>query len=358
MRTTRSTLLLVVLAACSRGEPTPAVVVDSGPLPQWTGYVSRSVAAALGDSGSVIEGLAAHDGKLYTVDWKDGAIYRLTPDNASPSPLLSVERVGELGTKPGTVILGVVADGDGNLYAAAPETGTIYKVMGATLGASGFDTKRAVSVFATGAAGANGLAFDRTGQLWITGGDRNALYRVGPTGGKVVEFAKGYATISPDTTMPVRIYVTNGIAFDSKGNVYTANTGTGEIQRIEVRPDYTPGAITTFVKDTLLLGADGLIMDENDNLFVTANYNNSLFRVTPDGTLELVTSDKAGMGRNEAGVRLAPSGERMGSSEVFRFPAELKKVGNTIYVANLNFKVGANAEQSFTGASVAGIRVK
>jgi hypothetical protein len=174
----------------------------------------------------------------------------------------------------------------------------------------------------------------------------------------VVEFAKGYATISPDTTMPVRIYVTNGIAFDSKGNAYTANTGTGEIQRIEVRPDYTPGAITTFVKDTLLLGADGLIMDENDNLFVTANYNNSLFRVTPDGTLELVSSDKPGMGRNEAGVRVTPGGERLGSSEVLRFPAELKKVGNTIYIANLNFKVGANAEQTFTGASVAGIRVK
>jgi hypothetical protein len=33
-------------------------------------------------------------------------------------------------------------------------------------------------------------------------------------------------------------------------------------------------------------------------------------------------------------------------------------VDNTLYLANLNFKVGANAEQSFTGASVAGIRIK
>ncbi len=360
MHTARVALLLVLLAACSRSDRRPALAVDSGPppLPQWAGYVSRSVAAALGDSASSIEGLAAHDGKLYTVDWKDGSIYRLTPNDASPSPLLAVERVGELGTRPGTAILGVVADRLGNLYAAAPASGTIYQVRGSALGTPSFDTRRDVRVFATGAAGANGLAFDRTGQLWITGGDHNALYRVGPKGGKVVGFASGYATISPDTTMPVRQYVTNGIAFDSKGNVYTANTGTGEIQRIEVRPDYTPGAITTFIRDTLLLGADGLIMDDGDNLFVAANYNNSLFRVSPDGRLELVTSDKAGLGRDEAGVRVAPGGERKGPSDVLRFPAELKKVGNTIYIANLNFKVGANAGQAFTGASVAGVRVK
>lgn len=359
MRFPPSALLLVLLAACARGDSRPAAMADSTPgVPQWAGYVSRSVAAALGDSASTIEGLAEHAGKLYTIDWKDGAIYRLTPDNTSASPLLGVERVGELGTPPGTVILGIAADKDGNLYAAAPQSGTIYKVRGSTLGTQGFNTRRDVQPFATGAAGANGLAFDRTGQLWITAGSENGLYRVGPAGGTVVQVAKGYATIAADTTMPVRIYVTNGIAFDSKGNAYTANTGTGEISRIEVRPDYTPGAITTFVKDTLLLGADGLVMDESDNLFVTANYNNSLFRISPDGTLQLVTSDRPGMGRDEAGGRVAPGGERKGPSEVLRFPAELKKVGNTIYIANLNFKVGANASQQFTGASIAGVRVQ
>lgn len=332
---------------------------DSTPaVPQWAGYVSRSVAAALGDSASRIEGLAEHDGKLYTVDWKDGAIYRLTPDQASPSPLLTVERVGEMGLKPGTAMLGMAADRDGNLFVAEPGSGIVHRVNGKTLGTPGFNTRRDVRPFATGAMGANGVTFDRTGQLWITGGDQNAIYRVGPKGGKVVEFLKGYATLSSDTTMPVRIYVTNGIGFDSRGNVYTANTGTGEITKIEVRPDYTPGAVSTFVQDTLLIGADGIIVDGADNLFVTANYNNSLFRITPAGTLELVTSDRPGLGRNEAGVRVAPGGERMGSSEVFRFPAELKMVGNTIYIANLNFKVGQNADQAFTGASVAGIRVK
>ena len=41
--------------------------------------------------------------------------------------------------------------------------------------------------------------------------------------------ASGYATMAADTTMPVRVYVVNGIAIDSNGVIYTANTGTGEI---------------------------------------------------------------------------------------------------------------------------------
>ena len=100
-------------------------------------------------------------------------------------PLLTVERVGELGIKPGTVILGVTAGPNGDLYATDPAGGNIYQVKGSTLGTPSFNTKSDVRVFATGAAGANGIGFDGKGNLWISGGDQNALYVVGPRGGKV-----------------------------------------------------------------------------------------------------------------------------------------------------------------------------
>jgi sugar lactone lactonase YvrE len=341
----RALTLGFIAAACAReAGPPPAASADlaSGSL-QWAGYVSRSLAAAVGDSSSAIEGIAEHGGRLYVVDMKDAAIYRLTPDGSSQRPLLTVERVGELGIKPGTFILGVTADANGDLYVAAPESGHIFRVKGSTLGTPSFNSKRDVTVFATGAAGANGVGFDRNGHLWISGGAKNALYHVGPKGGPVSVFAKDYATVSSDTTMPVRAYVTNGVAFDSKGNVYTANTGTGEIQKLEVKPDYTPGAITTLVKSDRLLGADGLLMEAEDVLWVAANYSNALMRVLPTGTVEMVADDRPGV---------------TGASDVLKFPAELRRVGNTIYLTNLNFKLGANATQTFTGASVAGIRVK
>lgn len=356
--------LTLVAAACSKEKPAnnPATRTDSTTAepgePRWAGYVNRSLAAAVGDSLSTIEGLAEYDGKLYVIDWKDGAIYRLTPDESSPSPLLTVERVGELGIKPGTVILGVTAGPNGDLYATDPAGGNIYQVKGSTLGTPSFNTKSDVRVFATGAAGANGIGFDGKGNLWISGGDQNALYVVGPRGGKVKTFAKGFATINPDTTMPVRVYVTNGVAFDSKGNVYTANTGTGEIQRIEVKSDLTPGAISTLVKDARLYGADGLLIDGDDVVWVVANFRNALYRIGQDGSIALVTNDRPGMPLDSAGVRVSPDGQRMGSTDVLKFPAELRRVGNTIYVSNLNMKVGANQQQQFKGASVAGIRVQ
>ncbi len=363
----RSTIVVLSLslaaAACSKEKPGSAAArTDSTPATpaesQWAGYVSRSLAAAVGDSLSTIEGIAEHDGKLYVIDWKDGGIYRLTPDESSPSPLLTVERVGELGLKPGTVILGVTAAPNGDLFATDPAGGNIYRVRGATLGTPSFNTRRDVRVFATGASGANGIGFDARENLWISGGDQNALYVVGPRGGRVKTFAKDYATINPDTTMPVRTYVTNGIAFDSKGNVYTANTGTGEIQRIEVKSGLTPGAITTLVKDARLYGADGLLIDGDDAVWVVANFRNALYRIGQDGTIALVTNDRPGQPLDSAGVRVSPGGERKGSTDVLKFPAELRRVGNTFYVTNLNMKVGANSEQQFKGASVAGIRVQ
>lgn len=351
---------MVGLAACSgekaKTPPVPVAVADSGP-PQWAGYVQRSIAAAIGDSLSRIEGIAATGGKLYVADWKDGSIYQLTPVANSPAPLAEVARVGQLPTKPGTTIYGIAADKGGNLYFAIPDPGIIYRVEGARLG-NNFNSRRDVKVFATGVPGANGLGFDANGHLWSSGGDKNVLYHVGPKGGAAQVFARDYATISPDTTMPVRAYVTNGIAFDKAGNAYTANTGTGEIQRLEVKSDYTVGTITTLIKDPMLFGADGLLFDDNGNLFVTANYRNALLLVTPDGKLQLVTNDRPGHRADSAQVRVSPEGARMGEAGVLRLPAELARVDNTLYIANLNFKVGLNSEQPFTGASVAGVRIK
>ena len=36
-------------------------------------------------------------------------------------------------------------------------------------------------------------------------------------------------------------------------------------------------------------------------------------------------------------------------------PAEFKRIGNTIYVSNLNFPIGANARGTFKGAQIAAV---
>jgi sugar lactone lactonase YvrE len=318
-------LAAALLAGC--GEKRAADAPPAGDaVPAAEAAPALRMLATLGTDSSVIEGLAEHGGLLYTADWKDGAVYRIDPAKG-------VTRVGALPTKPGTAILGLAADAAGNVYAAVPETGTVYRIDAARLGAPDFDAARDATPFATGAAGANGINFDADGHLWISGGAQNAVYHVGPSGGAAQVFAKGYAHQATDTTMPVRAYVTNGLGIDSKGAIYTANTGTGEIVRIERKPGNAAGAITTVTSDRRLLGADGIVVTPGDTLYVTANFSNTIAKIDPTGAVTILATDDA--------------------AETLRFPAELKKVGDKVYVANLNFPLGRNARQAIKGASVA-----
>jgi SMP-30/gluconolaconase/LRE-like protein len=327
--------LLVLAGACAEKQteapPAASVRVD--------------ILATIGDSSSAIEGIATHGGQLYVADWKDGTIYRVDP--AAPTPVA----VGRLPVAPGTWILGLVTDAEGNLYAAVPEAGIVYRVNAGRLGAGDFNPAKDATPFVTGAKGANGLAFDRAGHLWIGGGNTENVYHAPPQGGPAVVFASAYSPKSADTTMPVRDYTVNGVGFDSKGALYTLNTGTGEVTRLVVGPDYRPGAIATFVKDARLIGADGLVVDGDDNLWIDANFRNSLVRVSPAGEITVVAFSSPGGGMPDSTYR--PAYTMTGPGNALRFPAELKLVGKKAYLANLNFAAGANASQPVKGASIA-----
>lgn len=334
-----SSVALLLLAAACTAKPadqakSPADSAPAGAHQQRHSSFGARILATVGDSASTIEGIAAHGGTLYVADWKDGTIYAVDTTG-------TVTRAGSFGTKPGTWILGLVTDAAGALYAAVPDAGQVLKVPAGRLGAADFDAAKDVSVFASGATGANAITFDAKGHLWISGGNSGALYHVGPAGGRAQLFARDYSPISPDTTIPVRPYTVNGVAVDSQvAHVFTANTGTGEIVELEILPGYRKGKTRTVVKDGFLTGADGLFLDERGGLWVAANFRNTVAKVrTTDGMITLLRADTVAQGA------------------ILRFPAELKKVGRTFYVANLNFPAGKNAGQPFKGASIAALEL-
>jgi sugar lactone lactonase YvrE len=339
MRTTVvPVLFLPALLCCSSPKP------PTPPLPT----VNVSILTTVGDSASTIEGIAEFGGKLYVCDWKDGTIYRIDPADPTPVP------VGGLPVPPGTIVLGIIADTAGDLYFATPDSGIVYRVKAARLGAKDFNRKKDATRFATGAMGANGMTFDYPGgHLWITGGPTGNLYHVSAKGGPVEVAASAYTQVSPDTTMPVRGYLVNGVTVDRRGVIYTANTGTGEISALLIGAGYTPKTITTFVKDPRLVGADGIFMDSEDNLWVDANFRNTLARVGPDRRVTVVASSTPNGTYTDS--TMIPAYPQAGPGNGLRFPAEMKKVGNTMYIANLNFPVGANTGQTFKGASIAAV---
>ena len=94
------------------------------------------------------------------------------------------------------------------LYVADAGTNTV-----ATVGPGGSTTGG--TTFATGFSNATGLAFDSSGNLYVTnnvGGSGGSVAKVPPGGGSSSPFASGFANPS-------------GLAFDSSGNLYVAVAG-------------------------------------------------------------------------------------------------------------------------------------
>ena len=305
-------LLALALAACAKPAPAPSMAA------------SATILTTVGDSTTVIESVALHDGKLYTTSWA-GTIYEIDP--AAPTPKV----VGQLPTKPGAYLLGEVADSAGNLLIAQADAGIVWRVARARLGAADFDPRKDATVFITGADGANGITIARDGHVWIGGGASGKVFHAGPMGGKAIVFAEGFSPVSTDTMMPVRVYTANGAAFDSMGNFYTMNTGTGTIWRLEVKPDHQLGAVTKVVESPMLIGVDGVVVGAGDTLYATQNFRNTFSKISPTGEITVLIQAEGGL----------------------HFPAELAGDGRTFYIANLNFPFGANATGHRPGASIA-----
>jgi len=202
----------------------------------------------------------------------------------------------------------------------------------------------AAVLFASGATGANGIAFDHAGNLWasdgVTGQGRvfrispegtlteafripalaNLVNAVAPPGGApgVVQggvgrdpraLPPGTITASDTTRTAADIQgsvsiVANGIAFSSSGrSMFIADTARGAIWRAELdqhgnlKSDV--GCDTTFTPNTLCLdnvfvqhpaleGLDGIALDKLGNVWGTANERNAVVVATPLGRVHEV----------------------------------------------------------------------
>ena len=88
----------------------------------------------------------------------------------------------------------------------------------------------------------------------------------------------------------------NGVAIDSKGNLYTGNYGDGRIWRLKLGADGRVASATEFVAPSAgVKTPDGLCVDAADNLYVADMHGNAAVRVTPAG--EVVFLQRGGFVR-------------------------------------------------------------
>jgi len=164
--------------------------------------------------------------------------------------------------------------------------------------------------------GLNALAFDAAGNVYISDSFRGTIWRTGPRGGT----ATAWLTHDLLTTTGFPPFGANGMGFNSdESALFVANTGNDTVVRVPV----TAGAAGTpqvFVNS--VNGADGLILDADDNLWICANQAD-----------EIVVVDRTGKAIAKLGDFNGLSG---GAPAGFLFPASLARRGDWIYVTNLS----------------------
>jgi sugar lactone lactonase YvrE len=254
-----------------------------------------------------IEGLTGDDGgHLYVAARGGGAgcpVYRVAADgpaNQTPAVVGSVP--------PPCSPSGLTFGADGRLYiTGAGAAGDAIALL--TPNAA---TPPAATIFATGTPGANGLAFDRDGNLYASDGGTNQgrVFRVGPAGGVASELfrvppmansvgvGRQNATLQPPLAPSPQNIVANGLAFAHDGSLLVADTARGALWRIELDRQgrvlsptgcdatFTPNTLCfddVFVQHPFLDGADGIALDRAGNVWVDANERNAIAVVDRQG---------------------------------------------------------------------------
>lgn len=190
--------------------------------------------------------------------------------------------------------------------------------------------------------GANGIAFDKRGNLYVSGGASGIIYRIGSTGGAaqaVAQIEKNARTL-PDGKAQQSI-VGNGIEFDLKGVLHVADTSRGAVWKVVMGADGKGSKPVLLAQSPLLEGADGMAFNAKGDLWVAVNELNAIVSVSPAGAVKTISKNA--------------------SQGPLEFPSALVFVDKRAYISNFdtprrdNMDANGTSAKDGVGASIAQI---
>ena len=222
---------------------------------------------------------------------------------------------------------GVAVDSAGNVYVADSGNYTIRKVTPTGL----------VTTLAVRLGNPTGVAVDSAGNIYVADTGNSTIRKVTPAG--VVTTLAGQPGIggtNDGTNSAARFGLPLGVAVDSATNLYVADTGNGLIRK--VTPVGTNWVVTTLAGLGNVAGGvydgtnsaalfdypGGVAVDSAGNLYVADTMNSTIRKVTPEGTNWVVTTlagQRFGLVLNGEGVYvpLTNNGNADGNGSAARF---------------------------------------
>ncbi len=167
--------------------------------------------------------------------------------------------------------------------------------------------------------GINALCFDKEGNVYVSDSFQGVIWKIGPSGGPPSIWVTDPSLV-PNGIPP---FGANGVQFNNEHTaMFVANTANDTLVQVPVNPDRSAGKPSVFTNS--INGADGVIIDKHDNIWVAANQADEIVVVDPSGKVIAKLADFYGVTRD--GVPLGP---------LFPATPDFSKDGQWLYFTNL-----------------------
>lgn len=234
-------------------------------------------------------------GNVYVADAGNGSVRKITP----------LRVVTTLATAMGTVA-SVAVDSVGNVFVASSTHHKIYRITqtGSKSTYAGSGNVGMADGDSTDAEfnAPSGLAFDRSGNLYVADKGNNVIRRISPS--RFVELVTGSATgaagFANGTGTTARFESPSGIALEPAGSFVVADAGNNAIRRLTVGIggsvsvstisglDTTAGSTDGLASIARFNGPTGVAVDAAGNIFVADRSNHVLRRISPAGAVSTI----------------------------------------------------------------------
>ena len=233
---------------------------------------------------------------------------------------------------------GVAVDSSGNIYVVDTRNDTIRKITAAgqvtTLaGLAGIRGSTDGTGSTARFAWPGGVAIDGAGNVYVADSSNHTIRKITPTGVVTTLAGLGGSTGGADGMgSAARFWGPKGVATDSAGNVYVADSANHTIRKVTAA-----GVVTTLAGLASTSGSSdgtgnaarfneptGVATDRGGNVYVAERSNHTIRKITPAG----VVTTLAGLAGS------AGNGDGTGSAARFWFPSGVATdAGNNVYVA-------------------------